>query len=231
MLGQLKNPPKGFESVIKRHFYVKKPEILKEAYKWIEYAGTKEAIYESLIYDHNPEWCNKFKQTKTRYKEMLTEIVTELEDALNKLEPPQELIKEAGGDLTKAVFHENEISAFTEGKSIEGIDVAEDTAEEQAKKIAEKANKLNIEDVGVKDRWSRYIGAIGIDAVAKQSKSTVFLSGAGGLGIEIAKNIVLSGCKEFILLKMRPQKINMCQQIEQTTNLRTKSCLFNKATH
>jgi len=37
------------------------------------------------------------------------------------------------------------------------------------------------------------LGAIGIDAVAKQAKSLVFLSGANGLGIEIAKNIVLSG--------------------------------------
>ena len=42
-------------------------------------------------------------------------------------------------------------------------------------------------------------GAVGIEAVAKQTKSLVFLSGAGGLGIEIAKNIVLSGCKEFVI--------------------------------
>lgn len=30
MLGQLKNPPKGFESVVKRHFYIKKFEIIQE---------------------------------------------------------------------------------------------------------------------------------------------------------------------------------------------------------
>jgi hypothetical protein len=28
MLGQLKNPSRGFESVIKRHFYVKRQEIM-----------------------------------------------------------------------------------------------------------------------------------------------------------------------------------------------------------
>lgn len=31
--------------------------------------------------------------------------------------------------------------------------------------IKEKA--MNIEDADVKDRWSRYIGAMGIDAVAR----------------------------------------------------------------
>eukprot|EP01022_Parablepharisma_sp_SALTPOND_P020985 TRINITY_DN395_c0_g1_i1.p1 TRINITY_DN395_c0_g1~~TRINITY_DN395_c0_g1_i1.p1 ORF type:complete len:5656 (-),score=802.26 TRINITY_DN395_c0_g1_i1:1614-18581(-) len=199
MIGQIKNPPKGFESVIKRHFYVKRPEILKEVHKWIEYADAHEASYDGLVYDHNSEWCNKFKQSKTRYKEMLTEIVKELEQLLNALEPPKELIEEAGGDISKIAMKEKEVLAFAGGESIEGIDVEEDTAEELAKKTAEKENKLNVDDVGVKDRWSRYIGAVGIDAVAKQAKSLVFLSGAGGLGIEIAKNIVLSGCKEFIL--------------------------------
>lgn len=62
-----------------------------------------------------------------------------------------------------------------------------------------KEGEIDIEDEAVKDRWSRYIGAMGIEAVAKQAASQVFLSGAGGLGIEIAKNIVLAGCKSFTL--------------------------------
>jgi molybdopterin/thiamine biosynthesis adenylyltransferase len=49
----------------------------------------------------------------------------------------------------------------------------------------------------VKDRWSRYIGAMGVEAVSKQSKASILLLGLGGLGVEIAKNIVLSGCREF----------------------------------
>jgi molybdopterin/thiamine biosynthesis adenylyltransferase len=40
---------------------------------------------------------------------------------------------------------------------------------------------------------------MGIDAVAKQSKSSVFLSGLGPIGVEIAKNIVLSGVKRFTI--------------------------------
>lgn len=40
---------------------------------------------------------------------------------------------------------------------------------------------------------------MGIDAVAKQSKCSVFLSGLGALGVEIAKNVVLSGVKRFTI--------------------------------
>jgi hypothetical protein len=40
MLGQLKTPSKGFESIIKRHFYLKKESVLKTCYRWIERAGT-----------------------------------------------------------------------------------------------------------------------------------------------------------------------------------------------
>ena len=38
MLGQLKNPPRGFETVIKRHFYLKKFEIMKEINYWLDEA-------------------------------------------------------------------------------------------------------------------------------------------------------------------------------------------------
>jgi molybdopterin/thiamine biosynthesis adenylyltransferase len=60
-------------------------------------------------------------------------------------------------------------------------------------------SSINIDDEKVKDRWSRYIGAMGIEAVAKQAESTVFISGLGPLGVEIAKNIILAGCKELVL--------------------------------
>lgn len=58
---------------------------------------------------------------------------------------------------------------------------------------------MNINDDKVKDRWSRYIGAMGIEAVAKQAESRILICGLGALGVEIAKNIVLAGCKELIL--------------------------------
>lgn len=40
---------------------------------------------------------------------------------------------------------------------------------------------------------------MGIDAVAKQSKCSVFLSGVNSLGVEIAKNIILGGVKRFTI--------------------------------
>lgn len=40
---------------------------------------------------------------------------------------------------------------------------------------------------------------MGIEAVAKQAEAVVFIDNLSGLGIEVAKNITLAGCKELIL--------------------------------
>ena len=56
-----------------------------------------------------------------------------------------------------------------------------------------------MQDEKVKDRWSRYIGVMGIEAVRKQAATNVLIVGISALGIEIAKNIVLSGCKELFI--------------------------------
>lgn len=68
-------------------------------------------------------------------------------------------------------------------------------------KTAEKVEPhvLDVESAQVKDRWSRYIGAMGIEAVAKQAESRVLLCELGALGVEVAKNIVLAGCKELVI--------------------------------
>jgi hypothetical protein len=43
--------------------------------------------------------------------------------------------------------------------------------------------EMDINDEKVKDRWSRYIGAMGVEAVTKQSKANIVLLGLGGLGV------------------------------------------------
>ena len=80
---------------------------------------------------------------------------------------------------------------------LDGVDVSYSTtgADEESKELM----TLNVDDESVKDRWSRYIGAMGIEAVAKQAEAVVYIDQLNGLGIEIAKNITLAGCKELIL--------------------------------
>lgn len=53
----------------------------------------------------------------------------------------------------------------------------------------------------MQDRWSRYIGAMGLEAVKKQAASSVLLVGLKPLGLEIAKNLVLSGLKRLTILE------------------------------
>ena len=205
MLGQLKSPPRGFESVVKRHFYVKRFEIVKEVNHWLELAGSHEAAYTGLIHDHNYTWCSQFKQSKTRYKEMLAEVVKQLEDALNKLDKPTD-VSNVLGDVRagkkRATQRQKKLESIAEGQAeLEDIDVADDTQIDSSKKVEKE---IDIEDEAVKDRWSRYIGAMGVEAVAKQAAASIFLSGAGALGVEIAKNLVLSGCKSFTLHDPKP---------------------------
>jgi hypothetical protein len=50
------------------------------------------------------------------------------------------------------------------GENLDDIDMSYDTKPEDKDKGEEKIDILNDQ---VKDRWSRYIGAMGIEAVAK----------------------------------------------------------------
>lgn len=168
MLGQLKNPPRGFESVVKRHFYVKRFEIMKEINHWVDLASKHEAAYTGLIHDHNYTWCSQFKQSKTRYREMLTEVVKQLEDALNKLEKPSDLtslLHDQRKSQAAATQKQKKLTSIAEGQvELEDIDVADDSQIDSTKKVEKE---IDVEDEAVKDRWSRYIGAMGVEAVAK----------------------------------------------------------------
>ena len=75
MADNIKNPPKGFESVIRRHFYLKKDQIMEQCRKWIKLAEKREASYNGLVNDHNYNWCTNFKKSKTEYKTMLEKAV------------------------------------------------------------------------------------------------------------------------------------------------------------
>jgi len=55
MIDMIKNPPKGFESIIRRNFFLKKDQILSEVREWIE--DESKAKYEELVHDHNHSWA------------------------------------------------------------------------------------------------------------------------------------------------------------------------------
>lgn len=193
MIDQMKNPSKGFETVIKRHFYMKKQEIMEEVTKWVKYAQVREASYTGLINDHNSSWCTQFKKSKEAFYQMMKDAVKELEDELNKLPVPSIKDIKTKGISAKKIKPKKEKPLDTGAgiMNLEDIDVSYE------KQVLQKV--LDITDEKVKDRWSRYIGAMGIEAVAKQANASVFLTGMGPLGVEIAKNIVLSGVKRFTL--------------------------------
>jgi FlaA1/EpsC-like NDP-sugar epimerase len=125
---------------------------------------------------------------------MMEAIYKELKETLEGLPSPFE--DEGKVVERKFSFHEEEKKITDEPANkkvkLEDIDVSYDAP-------TDKHEAININDDKVKDRWSRYIGAMGIEAVAKQAESRILICGLGAIGVEIAKNIVLAGCKELIL--------------------------------
>lgn len=212
MIDQIKNPPEGFEDVIKRHFFLKKAEILAECNKWLSTAESKPASYIGLVSDHNSTWCTQFK---SKYHQMLQEAITELEEVLNNIPAPKasdaKLRLRSGMKKKNNNNGSNRLAAKKKEETFdmnvgvakfEDIDVNYDEEvkdDDETASTQQSGDAIDINDDKVKDRWSRYIGAMGIDAVAKQSKCSLFLAGLGPLGVEIAKNIVMSGIKRLTL--------------------------------
>ena len=195
MIDAINNPPKGFENVIKIHFYLKKEQILSEVDSWIERAKKVSHRMDGLISSHNHDYANKFKD-KNNYIKELTKIREELKTVLYSIKLDESILKQEVIESKK----KNDINIKNNNK--ENQEIKFDDLENIDMSYDDNINDKNIKELNddmIKDRYSRYIGALGLDAVHKQSNATIFLSGLGPLGIEIAKNIVLSGCKELIL--------------------------------
>ena len=206
IIEQIKNPPEGFEKIIKRNFYLKKNVILNEVKKWVDAAKTSDAIYTGLVYDHNYHWAPQISP-EGKYAEMMEAIYKELRETLESIPSPFE--DDSTGAKLERKFSKvhDDIGVAVEAKATVGV-----TFEQSTKQLEEidvsydllnnaqlGDQAININDEKVKDRWSRYIGAMGIEAVAKQAESRILIVGLGALGIEVAKNLVLAGCKELII--------------------------------
>lgn len=144
----------------------------------MKYAEKREASYNGLVSDHNSNWSNTFKK-KDEYKKMLEKAIGELEHELNNLPEP------SSKDLKKPEKKKVESKPKKEKKAIieeviEEIDVTYDNKE---LKSQTNYKEIDINDEKVKDRWSRYIGAMGIEAVNKQSKANILQFGLSSLGM------------------------------------------------
>ena len=195
MIDAIKNPPKGFENIIKIHFFLKKDKILKEVDSWIERAEKVPYQMTGLISYHNGSYSSKFSNKSTYVKE-LKKIRDELKTVLYSIKLDdsllkQEIIENKIKKIDTSTNNKTQTHKEIKFDNIENIDMSYDTTK------IKKNSQMN-DDIA-KDRYSRYIGALGLDAVRRQSNANIFLSGLSALGVEIAKNIVLSGCKELVL--------------------------------
>lgn len=210
MIDQMLSPSKGFEDAIRTHFFLKRDEILEEVRSWLVYAEENKASYSSLVECHNHSWCQKFKE-EGKYKSMLKDLVDKLEQTFKGLSVPtleHELRSEPASAEKPEASKAAQTKETEENKTIANEKILKVTAEDS--KLLEEVDmeddtevktgmEIDVEADAVKDRWSRYIGAMGIDAVSKQANARVLVFGLGGLGAEICKNIVLAGVKELTL--------------------------------
>jgi hypothetical protein len=63
--------------------------------------------------------------------------------------------------------------------------------------------------------YSRQRYVLGDSAMHKMARSTVFISGIGGLGVEIAKNVVLTGVKvsAAVLCMVQQSRRSLCMPV------------------
>ena len=97
IIENIKSPPKGFEKIIKRNYYLKKQMILDEVKQWCEEAKDSDtsATYSGLVYDHNYLWAPQISKPGA-YKTMMDEIYIELEKTLNSIPHPMDDKEEEG---------------------------------------------------------------------------------------------------------------------------------------
>ena len=204
MVKHIKTPVPGFEDVTRRHFYVKREVILKECGQWVKMAEVRPCAYTGLVSDHNHKYASRFSANNKNYLADLKAAIVELEDALKELvassSPLTQIFnaKKAGQGKTNKKPREQASHAAKEGEvmNIKALKEKIDTTWDENI----KAETFDAADEKVSDRWSRYIGAMGIEAVKKQSVAKVAILGLNNLGLEIAKNIVLSGVNTLTLV-------------------------------
>ena len=198
MVEMLKNPPKWYRDVINIHFYLKKSMILAEVDKWLLEAKSTQGKYTGLVRTHNNSLASQFSASPSAYHDKLFEASKELRSILANLNLVIEQTvksrvvqrkRKPGTDMDVEEEEDKGIDFYVQ--KMDDIDVTYEEAVQQ--------RAIDIKDENVTNRWSRYIGAMGIEAVEKQANAQLCIFGLNALGVEIAKNIILSGVKRFTI--------------------------------
>ncbi|KAL4488907.1 hypothetical protein ABPG72_005694 [Tetrahymena utriculariae] len=212
MIEQINNPLPEFKEVIMMSFFLKKDMILKECKKWLDQAD-QPAEYTGLVSSHNSSFCSELSGDK--YKKVLLKEINNLNSCFEKLKinvsqnikfaQKKKKIVEIDYEKPSVLFQSEESfkpkvqtqeKMLDEGRVVDVSNV--NISYDDVKKTQNK--EIDVQNSEVTNRWSRYIGALGIDAVKKQANANVLLAGLNHVGVEIAKNIVLSGVKRFSIV-------------------------------
>ncbi|CAD8161015.1 unnamed protein product [Paramecium octaurelia] len=202
MIEQLQKPPAGFEEVIQKSFYLRKDVIIKEVQQWIDEADLP--VNYHCTQNHNIS--APFQQQPQKFKSILTAEFEALKKELEKLkvcithQSDKKILSIIQRQSYTQIQQEKkkqhdkkkeEISEFLQSQLPE-IDVSESNVSNR---------QFDIQNAEVQNLMSRYIGVMGLDSVSKQSQASVIIYGLGALGIETAKNLVLSGLKRLTIVE------------------------------
>ncbi|CAD8164661.1 unnamed protein product [Paramecium pentaurelia] len=202
MIEQLQKPPVGFEEVIQKSFYLRKDVIIKEVQQWIDEADLP--VNYHCTQNHNIS--APFQQQPQKFKSILTAEFEALKKELEKLkvcithQSDKKILSIIQRQSYTQIQQEKkkqhdkkkeEISEFLKSQLPE-IDVSESNVSNR---------QFDIQNAEVQNLMSRYIGVMGLDSVSKQSQASVIIYGLGALGIETAKNLVLSGLKRLTIIE------------------------------
>ena len=197
MIEAIKNPPVCFKEPVLIHFFLKKDMIMQEVNGWVQEAANTKGVYTGMVQTHNNTHATNFMNNKNAYHQMLKEAANELQLLLDNLNLKVESVfRERSIEWRRKKPKKNLQQALKPGPKMSFVDIKEIDVEYD-EKVEHKQIDLN--DEKVTNRWSRYIGAMGREAVEKQANSSVMLVGLNAVGVEIAKNIVLSGVKRFTI--------------------------------
>lgn len=214
MVDSIQDKKNPFHDIIKAHFYINKKNIFDQIEAWKEKASIPES-YTGIAVSHNRTVSNILKGQKFRSK--LDELTKELREVYKK-HINVECLSFLDAIFTVDIQDYYERGERLEAREVEDIDrlVNLDAVDKEVgrmKKVklsirnfeeeeegdfgVRGKKRIDVKDEKTQQTFSRYIGVVGIEALALQARSKVLLIGLDQLGLEIAKNVVLSSLDTF----------------------------------